>query len=93
MQVKAPGGVLLPAQTSSLPHPRCFRRPHNRQPWNSTAQQHETLSGVHLVVACNSSDTRLKHKRSVVCQAAQSVEVDADFAQAMNEASTRSLLV
>jgi hypothetical protein len=45
------------------------------------------------VVACNSSDTRLKHKRSVVCQAAQSVEVDADFAQAMNEASTRSLLV
>ncbi len=43
------------------------------------------------MVACNLPD-KLRHKRSIVCQAAQSVEVDADFAQAMNEASTRSLL-
>ncbi len=91
MQVRAPSGVLLPAQSSLLPHPRCFRRPHDRQPWNSPAQQQETFSGVHLVVACNLPD-KLRHKRSIVCQAAQSVEVDADFAQAMNEASTRSLL-
>jgi hypothetical protein len=44
------------------------------------------------MVACNLPD-KLRHKRFIMCQAAQPVEVDVDFAQAMNEASTRSQLV